>query len=240
MNWTPLHPYYIGEANVVQGGSYKASDQIPEVNTMKNIRNLCISMCLILSTVLVISGCTTGAQVANPRTMTFSPLKFEIPKTERVQLKNGMIVHMLEDHELPIVSITAYIKTGSIYEPADKAGLAGLTGAVMRSGGTMSRTPEKLDAELEFMASSIESSIGADVGNISLSCLKKNLDATLFLFADLAMNPAFREDRVALAKNRTIEGCAARMTTPRKWRTGNCKRPSIPITHWGEFPPSKR
>lgn len=172
---------------------------------MNTIRRACISLTITLATVLTVSGYATAAAVATPRTMTFAPLKFEIPKTERVQLKNGMVVYLLEDHELPIVNMTAYVKTGGIYEPADKAGLAGITGAVIRSGGTTTIPPEKLDAELEFMASAIESSIGADVGNVSISCLKKNLDRTLSLFADVVMHPAFREDRVALAKNRTIE-----------------------------------
>ncbi|WP_243374088.1 pitrilysin family protein [Geotalea sp. SG265] len=173
---------------------------------MKHIRRFTTSLCLVLSTILIFSGCAATPPVTTPRSMTFAPLKFEIPRSERVQLKNGMIVYMLEDHELPIVSMTAYVKTGSIYEPADKAGLAALTGAVMRSGGTTSMAPEKLDQELEYMASAIESSAGTDAANVSISCLKRNLDRTLVLFADVVMHPAFREDRVALAKNRTIEG----------------------------------
>ncbi|WP_407639373.1 M16 family metallopeptidase [Geotalea uraniireducens] len=160
---------------------------------------------LMAAAILSLSACAATQKAVDPRTMTFPKLTFEIPKSERVQLANGMVVYLLEDHELPLVSMTAYVNTGSIYEPAEKAGLAGLTGAVMRSGGTMETPPEKLDAELEFMASSIESSIGADVGNVSLSSLKKNLDRTLSLFADVVMHPAFREDRVTLAKNRTIE-----------------------------------
>jgi predicted Zn-dependent peptidase len=173
---------------------------------MKYIARITTSLCLIISTVTVIPGCTTTPKTVTPRNMTFPPLGFHIPKSERVQLKNGMIVYMLEDHDLPIVSMTAYVKTGSIYEPAEKAGLAALTGAVMRSGGTTSLSPEKLDQELEYMASAIESSVGADAGNVSISCLKKNLDRTLSLFADVLMHPAFREDRVALAKSRTMEG----------------------------------
>ena len=62
-------------------------------------------------------------------------------------------------------------------------GLAGLTGAVMRSGGTASLPPEKMNEELEFMASSVESSIGTDVGNVSVSSLTTNLDRTLEIFA---------------------------------------------------------
>jgi zinc protease len=103
---------------------------------------------LIAVATVSLSGCATPQNSVDPRTMTFPALRFEIPKSERLQLANGMVVYLLEDHELPLVSMTAYINSGSIYEPAEKTGLAGLTGAVMRSGGTKETPPEKLDAEL--------------------------------------------------------------------------------------------
>jgi len=180
---------------------------------MKLYRLLCSALCLLMLVTLP-AGAAAG-KPADPRTMTFQPLTFSIPKTERVALPNGMVVYLLEDHELPLVNVTAYLNTGSIYEPADKVGLAGLTGAVMRSGGTRAMTPEQLDQELEFMASAIESSIGADLGNVSLSCLKKNLDRTLQLFAQVMMEPAFREERVTLAKNRTIEALRRQNDDPK-------------------------
>ncbi|GFO61363.1 peptidase M16 [Geomonas silvestris] len=145
-------------------------------------------------------------QLADPRTMTFPPLHFQIPKTERVQLKNGMVVYLLEDHELPIVNLTAYLNAGSIYEPDDKVGLAGMTGAVMRSGGTLSTPPDRLDSELEFMASSIESSINTDHASVSVSTLARNLERTLELFGQVMTQPAFDPSRVELARLQTIEG----------------------------------
>ncbi|TSC90643.1 MAG: membrane protease, partial [Candidatus Berkelbacteria bacterium Licking1014_96] len=72
----------------------------------------------------------------------------------RVVLECGMPVYLLRDPELPIINITAMVRTGSVYEPAAKSGLAGLTGSVMRSGGAGGLSPEKMDDELEFMASS--------------------------------------------------------------------------------------
>ncbi|HEY5974189.1 MAG TPA: insulinase family protein, partial [Geobacteraceae bacterium] len=155
---------------------------------------------------LTLGGCASAPRQVDPRTLTFAPLTFNIPKSERVALANGMVVYLLEDHELPLVNLTAYVQTGGIYEPAEKAGLAGITGAVMRSGGSTALPPEQLDAELEFMASSVESGIGNESGNVSLATLSKNLDRTLALFGQVLMTPAFREDRVTLAKNQAIEG----------------------------------
>ncbi len=146
-----------------------------------------------------------GDNLPDPRKMTFPPLQFKVPQAQRVVLDNGMIVYLMEDHELPQVNITALIGTGAVYEPAEKRGLAGLAGAVMRSGGTTSLPPEKMNDELEFMASSIESSIGTDAGTVSMSTLTKNLDRTLQIYAQVLMTPAFREDKVELARKQTIE-----------------------------------
>jgi zinc protease len=64
---------------------------------------------------------------------------------------------------------------------------------------------EELDAELEFLASDIESSITADMGRVTLTTLKKNWPRTLDLFGQIIMQPIFREDRVALGQKQAIE-----------------------------------
>ncbi len=166
-------------------------------------------------TLLAAAGCSLPAKTVDPRTLTFAPLQFTIPKADRAVLNNGVVVYLMEDHELPLVNMTAYVRTGSIYEPADKLGLAGITGSVMRSGGTESLPPEKLDAELEFMASGVESGIGSEMGNVSMTTLTRNLDRTMELFVDVLRRPAFREDRLALAKNQTIEGIRRQNDDPK-------------------------
>jgi predicted Zn-dependent peptidase len=187
---------------------------------MKSIKRLL----LVVWSVALVAGCATNqgalttsrgaaagenaaaAKPADPRTMTFPALKFEIPQCERVQLNNGMVVYLLQDHELPIVNLTAYLNAGSIYDPPGKVGLASLTGAALRSGGTLETAPDKLDRELEFMASSLESSISSESANVSLSTLTRNLDRTLALFAQLMREPVFDKSRVELARMQAIEG----------------------------------
>ena len=41
----------------------------------------------------------------------FKPLNFVPPKADRVVLENGMVLYLLEDHDLPIFNITARIRT---------------------------------------------------------------------------------------------------------------------------------
>jgi predicted Zn-dependent peptidase len=146
--------------------------------------------------------------------MIFSPVDFRPPEAERRVLENGMVLYLLEDHELPLVDISAIVRTGSIYEPVEKIGLAGLTGHLMRTGGAGSLTGDQLDEELEFMAADIGSGIGEDSGFASLSVLKKDIDRGLALFADVLMRPRFSEDKLALARQQSIESIRRRNDNP--------------------------
>src|ERR1041385_4495721 len=102
-----------------------------------------------------------------------------VPKPVEFTLANGMKVFLLENHELPLVSGGALIRTGNLFDPPNKKGLAGLTGEVLRSGGTKTRTGDQIDEDLENIAASIESQIGESSGTLTFSCLKENTDAVL-------------------------------------------------------------
>lgn len=157
-----------------------------------------------------------GAEPVSPRTMTFPPLAFSIPKSERVLLKNGTPVYLLQDHELPIVSVSALIHTGTVYDPADKSGLASLTGSQLREGGTQALAPAAINSELEFMASSIESSFSSDLGLVSLTSLTKNLDRTLQIFNDLLFRPGFDEKRLEVARRQALEAIRRQNDDPKE------------------------
>ena len=61
--------------------------------------------------------------------MKYPPLRpIQIPKVDISTLPNGMKLYLLEDHELPLVTGTTLIRTGNLFDPADKVGLATITG----------------------------------------------------------------------------------------------------------------
>ena len=114
------------------------------------------------------SFATTAALLAFP--VLLSALD---PKAVRTHtLANGMKVYLLENHELPLVSGFALVRTGNLFDPPDKVGLAQVTGTVMRTGGTRARTGDELDLVLENMAASVESGIGESSGTVSRSDVK--------------------------------------------------------------------
>ncbi|MHC4455130.1 MAG: insulinase family protein, partial [Planctomycetota bacterium] len=113
----------------------------------------------------------TGPQSEGARIVSkfkYKPIEFTPPKPERLVLDNGMVLYLLEDHDLPVFRISARVRTGAIYEPREKAGLANLVGNVMRRGGTKSRASEQINEELEFIAASVETQISREAGIASL------------------------------------------------------------------------
>ncbi|RMF91953.1 MAG: insulinase family protein, partial [Nitrospinota bacterium] len=132
-------------------------------------------------------------------------LTFHPPPAERVVLDNGMVIYLLEDHSLPLFRLHALIRTGSIYDPPDKAGVATLTGQVLRDGGTERMDSETLNEELDFIAASLETDIGLEMGSVSLSLLQKDIDVGLAILADVLRRPVFSEDAFLVAKGRLQE-----------------------------------
>ena len=171
---------------------------------------------LIWSFALILLVTATGEAKNKPHEgLVYPPLNQpQPPVPDRFELDNGMIVYLLEDHELPIIDISVRIRTGSLYEPADQVGLAAITGAVMRTGGTTSKTGDELDEILENLAASVETGIGDDAGSASVSVLKEDLDTGLSILADILMNPAFRKDKIELEKVQHRSGIARRNDNP--------------------------
>ena len=162
----------------------------------------------------VLAACAGDLALGDPRQMTFKPVEFTPPEPDRVVIENGMVVYLLEDHELPLISITATMRTGSWLDPAEKIGLASLTGSIMRTGGGGGLSSDHVDEELEQFAGDVGISIGRQSGSASLDVLSKDLKRGLQIFAGLIRTPAFEPARVELAKLQAIEGIRRRQDTP--------------------------
>ncbi len=154
-----------------------------------------IVWCLLLPALVGVSEAQKSYQE-----LTYAPLTVTPPQVERQTLANGMQLFLVEDHELPLISISVRARTGRIYEPADKVGLASITAEVMRSGGTTQRRAAEINATLDLLAATVEFSIGWEYGIGNLQTLKEHLDTGLDIFADLLMNPAFDQQQLELAK----------------------------------------
>jgi len=140
--------------------------------------------------------------------------EIQLPEYSRFQLDNGMVVYLTEDHELPLVSGSATIRTGDRLEPGEKAGLANILGDVMRSGGTEAHPGDALNQLLEQRAAAIETSIDNGTGSASFRSLIEDVDQVFALFAEVLREPALPQAKIDLAKSQWQGSIARRNDSP--------------------------
>jgi zinc protease len=166
---------------------------------MKNKIVFCVLIGLFLQCNILSSAAFANQAFPRPDTIKYPGLEFRIPQAERILLENGMVLFFLQDRELPLVSLSAMIRTGSMYDPPGKEGLADLTASVMRTGGTAKLSSSEIDQRLDFLAASPSISMALDSASVQFSFLKSDLDACLNLLSQMLQYPAFEEEKLSLA-----------------------------------------
>jgi predicted Zn-dependent peptidase len=135
----------------------------------------------------------------------YPPLKFSIQLAERIELENGIVVFYMSDREVPLVSISATIRAGSIYDPPQKEGLAQLTAYLLRTGGTAGIKSAELDRRLDFLAASPYFSTSSENVSVDFSFLKSDMDECLHLLSEMMRKPAFEEEKIQLGLSQKLE-----------------------------------
>ncbi len=188
-----------------------------------------------LAGLLVISGAMSGAvsraqqpasdapaqasaptSVSSPnnepwRKIAIPPLHpFKPAQPKRIVFPNGLVLLLQEDHELPFIDGSILIRGGSRDEPAAKIGLVSLYGETWRTGGSSTISGDALDDRMEAKAAHIETRGGLASTSISWSTPKAEFDTVLAATIDLLLHPAFKADKLELAKRQMDAGIARR------------------------------
>ena len=140
------------------------------------------------------------------------PFKPKQPK--RIELANGLVIFLQEDHELPFINGSILIRGGGRDESNAKVGLVSLYGETWRTSGTATIDGDKLDDQLESKAASIETSGGGASTTITWSSLKGDFDTVFADTLDLLLHPVFKADKLLLAKGQLNTGIARRNDDP--------------------------
>lgn len=177
-----------------------------------------LTLALVTCGILLTVDSHSPAAAVTPKfyaDLDFPPLpEIQIPEYERFELDNGMVVYLMEDHELPLVSGSVTFRSGDRWEPANEVGLASVVGEVMRSGGTEVHPSDELNQLLEQRAASVETGIDSTAGSASFSALSEDLNEVFDLFVEVLRQPAFEPDKVALSLNQYRGSIARRNDDP--------------------------
>lgn len=178
-----------------------------------------VLVAIISSTLSLAQTATAPAKPSSTATPPAQPWKkipipplhtFKPQQPKRIELANGLVIFLQEDHELPFINGSILIRGGSRDEPANKIGLVSIYGQAWRTSGSTTIDGDKLDDQLESKAASIETSGGAANTSLRWSSLKDDFDTVFASAVDLLLHPAFKADKLALAKRQLETGIARR------------------------------
>jgi zinc protease len=129
---------------------------------------------------------------------------FTPPEVKSAKLDNGMEVFVVERTELPKVAVTFSTRTGSAGDPAGKEGLADLTTEIMKRG-TRTRSAIQIEDSLGDLGTSIGGGAGRERSGLVMEVLKRNLDSSVAILADVIRNPSFVDSEIEREKKQRLD-----------------------------------
>ena len=138
---------------------------------------------------------------------------FKLPKYEKVVLKNGLTVYLMEQREVPMINVSAIIPAGAIYDQQQN-GLASLTAVALRHG-TKKMTKSQMEEELDFIGASLNTYASKEFAGLSSKFASKDQDKVLHIIKDLLTTPLFDAEEFEKEKKRLLVGLEQAKESPR-------------------------
>jgi zinc protease len=143
----------------------------------------------------------------------FAQEAFQLPAYEKFTLKNGLTVYLMEQHEVPLISVSAIIPAGAVSD-TDKAGLASATaGALMF--GTQSYSKDQLEEALDYIGASLNTYAGKEAASLSATFAAKNSDQVFEIIKEVLVNPTFPAEEWSKVQERLLVQLDQQKESPR-------------------------
>jgi predicted Zn-dependent peptidase len=145
--------------------------------------------------------------------VTVTAQDYKLPPYQKFTLPNGLTVYLMEQHEVPMISVSAILPAGAIYD-REKAGLASLTATSLKHG-TKNFPKNKLDEELDFIGASVNTYASKEAAGLSAEFASKDKETVLRIIQELLMQPTFDAAEFEKEKRRTLVRLEQAKESPR-------------------------
>lgn len=141
---------------------------------------------------------------------------FQMRPYKQVVLENGLKLYFVRDTSLPRLSFTLLVKSGTLQEPKGFAGLNSLTANLLEQG-TQTRSAMVLADELGSLGTALDIEANSDFTTIYADALTTGADKLLNLFADVTMNPAFKDAEIGRLKSQMVAALKKKVDDPSRY-----------------------
>lgn len=153
-----------------------------------------------------------------------NPPAAKFPAIKNFTLSNGLKVYLVEKHELPLISMISAFDAGYAADKPGRTGIARLTGNMITEG-TLTKSSTQISDELNALGTSLSSSANMDNSFVSMSCLKTNFNASLALYTDVLLHPAFPQKEFVRVKKEQLLAIEQEKANP--WNISRRILPSL-------------
>src|ERR1700735_5018399 len=142
-------------------------------------------------------------------------LRVQLPRPTVVKLKNGLTIVLEEDHKLPTIAFTMWIRPGQLADPGDFPGLGAFSAGMLREG-TDKRKSEQIASEVDSLGATLEASsrFGVSYTSVNASGLISDTAKILDLMSDVVLHPSFPAGELAKYKQSEGAGLEQRLANP--------------------------
>lgn len=160
-----------------------------------------IQQILVFISFIVISGASLNAQ------------NYTLPEYTTFQMDNGLTVFLMEQHDVPLISVSAILPAGAIYD-GKQSGLAKLTASALKHG-TTNYTKVEIDETLDFIGASVNFSASKEYVGLSSKFAAKDKSSVMPIIKELLKQPVFNEEEFEKEKTRVLTALERDKESPR-------------------------
>lgn len=145
--------------------------------------------------------------------MNLSAQSYKLPSYTSFKLSNGLTVYLMEQHDVPVISVSAILPAGAIYDN-EQAGLASLTATALKHG-TKNYSKKKIDEELDFVGADVDTYVTKEYAALSSNFAAKDKTKILTIIKEILLNPVFDSEEFKKEKSRLLVLLEQQKESPR-------------------------
>lgn len=138
---------------------------------------------------------------------------FTLPKYEKFQLKNGLTVYLMEQHEVPLVSVSMVFPAGAVKD-GQKSGLASFTADALLFG-TQKYTKKQIEEELGYLGANYGTYAGLESAVLTMGFVNTDQDRVFPFLQEIVTSPTFGQGEFDKMKKRTLLQLEQKREQPR-------------------------
>ena len=142
-----------------------------------------------------------------------APKSSKFPELQRAELSNGMKIVLAQRKGVSTVVMNMMFNAGFKTDVLGKPGTARLAMDLLDEG-TKNLTSLEINEQLQMLGANLNSYSDSDMSNVALNTLKPSLDASLEIYSEVILNPAFPEKEFERLRTEQINSIKQEKSQP--------------------------